>query len=39
MTELPKRSIASTACAKLSPGTEACTQVTPTAASFSSADR
>ena len=38
MTEAPNRSMVSTACVKLSPGTPTCNQVTPTAASFSSAD-
>ena len=35
ITELPKRSIVSNTCARLSPGNPTCTQVTPTAASFS----
>ena len=35
ITELPKRSIVSSTCARLSPGSPTCTQVTPTAASFS----
>ena len=35
MTDLPKRSIVSSTCARLSPGNPTCTHVTPTAASFS----
>jgi hypothetical protein len=35
ITDLPKRSIVSSTCARLSPGNPTCTHVTPTAASFS----
>ena len=39
MTDLPKRSIVSSTCARLSPGKPTCTHVTPSAASFSRPDR
>lgn len=35
MTDLPKRSIVSSRCARLSPGSPTCSQVTPSAACFS----